>query len=433
MSGKSWAGTCSHIIEVDTVKERGGSLKRLDLGYFLFFYRKPRPSKRSNDMRQVYVTCTIDKLFLLKRWLFSPHQLDLPFKLIIYHLPEGTGKEQDGFPRLSYSDRRLPRWSTRRIMGKFRFFSTSTQSITRAVLSGDVSRANWDRLENYARKVKVFKAMPSDTKGPKVVPPTYIRIAQLQSSALFPSLRHLCCSLEAGSTSHVFLFLSPSLELLELTNTAGSENTLLGLVLDTLASPMLKRIVLRNGWLSCSTLESIAQFRQLRSLELAPSDTVYDPASWEVIGTLPFLVNLTLKVINSQAERQPHWGYTWEGSNNKSGGPKCFNALETLHITTFFPLILHLLNLIESPCLNSIEIHPAIEWELVKDNCERGRLEKDFLDAIAMVGSKWLQSLEKFVIGQHSVGDAEQFQLHFYHTFSNSITKFLTDLHGMQS
>ncbi|KAF8801972.1 hypothetical protein BYT27DRAFT_7261408 [Phlegmacium glaucopus] len=307
------------------------------------------------------------------------------------------------------------------------------------VLSGDISQADWNRLEYYPRKVKVFYAMPSNIMDPQFIPSIYIRIAQLQSSALFPSLRHLCCQLEAGSTSHIFLFLSPSLESLELTNIAGSENTFVRPFLDTLSSAMLKWIVLRNGWLSCGTLKYIARFKQLQSLELAPVDTDYNSVSWEVIGTLPSLVNLTLKVINSQAGRPPGWQHLWEGSNNGDRGPKHFNALETLHVTTFFHLIRHLLKLIDSPCLKSIQAYAAIEslkWEFITAydrDSEKGRLEKDLLDTIATVGSKWPKSLENFVIGQHNVDNSKQFQFQVYNRFSDSITELLRDLNGIRT
>ncbi|KAF8801987.1 hypothetical protein BYT27DRAFT_7244930 [Phlegmacium glaucopus] len=304
------------------------------------------------------------------------------------------------------------------------------------VLSGDVSRADWNRLEYYARKVKVFQTMPSDTIGREVVPSTYIRIAQLQSSALLPSLRHLCYSLKARSTStsHIFLFLSPSLESLELTNTTDSENTLVQSFLDTVSSPVLKRIVLHTRRLSSSTLKTIAKFKQLRTLELVPLDTVYDSASWEVIGTLPSLANLTLKVISSQAERQSHLGDVWKGSNSEGGGPKHFNALETLLVTTFFPLIRHLLESIESPCLKSIEVHPSIEWESIQGSRNLECLERDLFDIITMVCSKWPQSLENLVIGQHNVGNSRySSQPQHSHTFSESITELLMDLHEIQT
>ena len=81
---------------------------------------------------------------------------------------------------------------------------------------------------------------------PQVHSSAYFRMAQLQSSALFPSLRHLYYNLGETSMLHIFLFLSPLLDSLELYN--FSEDTVFFLsFLATLSSPMLSRIVLRNG------------------------------------------------------------------------------------------------------------------------------------------------------------------------------------------
>jgi hypothetical protein len=111
-----------------------------------------------------------------------------------------------------------------------------------------VSQADWDRLQYYSRKVKLFGAM-RDIDHPPVHPLTYFRIAQLQTSTLFPSLRHLRYDL-GGSKScilNIFLFLSPLLDSLELFDV---EDTVVGSFLATISSSMLRRIVLRTGKMS---------------------------------------------------------------------------------------------------------------------------------------------------------------------------------------
>ena len=87
----------------------------------------------------------------------------------------------------------------------------------------------------------IFKSYSGSSE---VHPSTYLRIAQLQSSALSPSLRHLDCYLDDRSISNIFLFLSPLLESLELSNMGGFENTVVGPFLATLSSQaqMLSRI-----------------------------------------------------------------------------------------------------------------------------------------------------------------------------------------------
>jgi hypothetical protein len=102
----------------------------------------------------------------------------------------------------------------------------------------------------------------------QVHPLTYFQIGQLQSSALFPSLRHLFYNLRRNGINHIFLFLSPLLYSLELDSITDSD--IVGPFLATLSesSHMLGRIVLRSGEMGAGILKnSIVHFEQLRSLE----------------------------------------------------------------------------------------------------------------------------------------------------------------------
>ena len=87
-----------------------------------------------------------------------------------------------------------------------------------------VSQADWNRLQYYSRKVKSFIFYDDEAL---VHPSTssYLRIAQLQPSVLFPSLRYLHWHHNMGDTtiSHTFLscLLSPLLDSLELFNIRG--------------------------------------------------------------------------------------------------------------------------------------------------------------------------------------------------------------------
>ena len=94
-------------------------------------------------------------------------------------------------------------------------------------LGGNVSQEIWDRLQYYSRRVKLI-CIDSHAIDFDVHPSTYIRIAQLQSSVLFPSLRHLEFHFTEGFGSHIFLFLSPLLDSLELYNISGFEDTVVG-------------------------------------------------------------------------------------------------------------------------------------------------------------------------------------------------------------
>ena len=286
---------------------------------------------------------------------------------------------------------------------------------------------DWDRFDFYSRKVKVFHTMsPAQVMAindPELHPSTYFRIAQLQSSTLLPSLRHLRYSLDPRSISHIFFFPSPSLESLELTNIAGFEN-LVGSFLATLPSPMLSRIVLRAGRMSVDTFEkSIVQFKQLRSVELSDAVLINDFLLREVLGTLPSLANLTL-AINSAV-------YLAENSTSKNEGPKRFGALESVCLTGPFLLIQHLLDFIDSPNLKSIEVYPVIKCIVVPRSGFKMCLRYDdrVIPSIRTVVSKWSQSLENLVIG---IGDSKPATFELHYTISKCLT-LLTDLHKIQT
>ena len=102
-----------------------------------------------------------------------------------------------------------------------------------------------------------------------VHPSTYIRIAQFQSHGLFPSLRHLEFYFTEGFGSHIFLFLSPLLDSLELYNINGFENTLVGPFLATLSSSpqMLRQFVLDSGRMVADIFKDY--FVHFRSVEIS--------------------------------------------------------------------------------------------------------------------------------------------------------------------
>ena len=258
------------------------------------------------------------------------------------------------------------------------------------VLIGNVSRADWGRLEYYSRKVKSFNFR--DTTGghhDQVHPLTYFRIAQLQSSALFPSLCHLRYNLRNSATPHILLFVSPLLYSVELFNIPTEyEDDIVRPFLATLSesSQMLSRIVLRSGRMATDILKkSIIHFKQLRSLELSQAVLMTDFTLWEVIGKLPFLEDFALNATDPTS----HPAYD---NTNRSEGPKYFDALETLCVTGSFFLIEHLLGFIDSPWLKSIKVSPIMP-RIGNDH------EEDlFTPSMTIITSKWSQSLEKFII-----------------------------------
>ena len=118
-----------------------------------------------------------------------------------------------------------------------------------------MSQADWDRLQYYSRRVKSMRITGSGVDDYEVHPSTYIRIAEFQSSSLFPSLRRLYCDLNLGeiSFSHIFRFLLP-LRVLDSLVLYGID---VGPFLAALSSSpqMLSRIVLRNSKMSADILK----------------------------------------------------------------------------------------------------------------------------------------------------------------------------------
>ena len=277
-----------------------------------------------------------------------------------------------------------------------------------------MSQTEKDILQYYSRKVKSF-VMSSNTHDPRVHPSTYTQIAQIQPSALFPSLRRFYYDLGNRSISHIFLFLSPLLDSLELSNIRGFERIIVGPFLAALSSQMLSKIVLQNGRMSADILKkSIAHFEHLRSVELSDAVFMSDFGLWEVLGTLPSLKNLTLRAVDPAS----HPAHAPENSNSQNGGCKYFGALESLSVTGSFFFIQHLLCFIDSPCLKSINASPVIK--LVRNEHEHEH-EDFFTPSMMIVASKWSQSLKKLVIDS---GGNE--------AISKSLM-LLTDLHEMQT
>ena len=285
-----------------------------------------------------------------------------------------------------------------------------------------MSQADWDRLQYYSQKVKFFESISED--DPRVHPSTYFRIGHLWSSSLFPSLRGLHYRLNEMSISHIFLHLSPLLDSLTLDNIGGFENTVVGPFLATLSSSpqMVRRIVLNTTeQMSVEVLKkSFIQFKQLRSLELSGAVFMTNFSLFEVLGTLPSLENLTFVANNPASRPTPRPTPVPENQNSQSGGPKYFEALESLRVTGSFFLIRRLLGFISSPCLKSIEVLPVISQ--VRDEHEAEEL---LTPSMTIVASKWSQSLKNFVISSRSF-DAKR------HEFSKLAIIF-KDLHNMET
>ena len=254
-------------------------------------------------------------------------------------------------------------------------------------------------------------------------PSTFFRIAR-QSSALLPSLRELHHTLDDKFMSYIFLFASPLLDSLLIREIRGFENTIVGPYLATLSSEsqMLSQIVLRDGQMSADIFRNaIVHFKQLRSLELSNAVFMSDFVLLEVLGTLPFLENLTLKAIDPAS----HPANAPENSNNQSGGSNYyFNALESLSVTGSFFFIQHLLGFIDSTYLKLIYVYPVLSLVRFKHDRE---LEDIFAPSMAIIASKWSQSLKTLGIGSVSTAESTR-----RYALSKSLM-MLTTLHEMRT
>ena len=163
---------------------------------------------------------------------------------------------------------------------------------------------------------------------------------------------------------------------------------------------------------------SISHFKQLRSLELLDAIFMSNFALLEVLGTLPRLANLTLKVIDPP-----------EDSSSQNEGQRYFVALESLSVTGSFFLIQHILGFIDSPWLKSIEVYPVINY--VRNGHEPEDL---FTPSMTIIASKWSQSLNNLVIGSWSTNVRVRDHRRDAHRFAISKSlMLLIDLHEMQS
>jgi hypothetical protein len=188
---------------------------------------------------------------------------------------------------------------------------------------------------------------------------------------------------------------------------------------------MLSRIVIRTGRMSADILKkSFVHFKQLRSLELSDAVFMSDFTLWEVLGTLPSLANFDLRAFDPAS----HPAHATENSNSQSGGPKYFEALESLCVTGSFFLIQHLLDFIDSPCLTTIKVYPVINHVVNEYDHEP---DNPFTPSMTIIASKWSQSLKNLVI-YSSPSDTVRVTAQRY-TVSKYMMLLLMVLHEMQT
>ncbi|KAF8179869.1 hypothetical protein BJ912DRAFT_982041 [Pholiota molesta] len=140
------------------------------------------------------------------------------------------------------------------------------------VLRGTISPDDWARFEWYARRIRKF-SYTRDPDSLDIAMHVYFRLAQLRSTPILPSIRHLHCPSTSQNDfliSGICLFLSPSLQTLEFENISSVEDKLCGTVLYTLFSDgaQMEKVILRGRGLSRDTLNMAIKFED-RQITLA--------------------------------------------------------------------------------------------------------------------------------------------------------------------
>lgn len=219
----------------------------------------------------------------------------------------------------------------------------------------------------------------------------YFRVAQLRTTPLLPSLRHLHCpaiSQQDFLISGICLFLSPSLQTLEFEQISNVEDKLCGTVLHTLYSDCapMEKIVLRGRGLSNDTLNMVLRFDHLRALDLNGMGDVLSMDFLEKIGSLSSLTDLALDFMESSIPLL-----------EKDIGLK---DLKCLMITAPIPFIQAFLPHIATTTLHTFvavaPMHPPVD-------------KKDFLNEVV---TRWKETLQRIdlVYQSHVTDGVEVFE-----------------------
>lgn len=178
-----------------------------------------------------------------------------------------------------------------------------------------------------------------------------VRLAQTWGCPLLPALKRLLCPEVNRSALFIhFLFLSPTIQCVELRNISGEDDRAVGSLLCTLSYevPSLQRLVLCDG-ISKESLSYVTQLINLQSLELLQLGFILDPQFIGKLASLPHLETLSLDLEEYEYSTFP-----------AHGG---FRALKHFTITAPFPMVEDILTDISSELMSlAITGLPAVGW-----------------------------------------------------------------------
>ncbi|KAF9461811.1 hypothetical protein BDZ94DRAFT_1263050 [Collybia nuda] len=224
------------------------------------------------------------------------------------------------------------------------------------VIRGTIQPKDWERYNYYAYRVREFTYKGDNGDDCKLAFHTRVRIAQLWTSPLLPALRRFICpEVQAPGLFIHFLFLSPTIEYIELHQISDIEDEAIGTFLSTLVEgvPSLKHLSM-SGWLSDQSLSFIPELKQLRSLNLSGIAMPISADLLRQIGTLESLSDFSIDLSSSSYVQ-----FKLEGG---------FLQLRNLRLNASYSIARDVLTQIETPNLEGVQLvapvglHPS-GWE----------------------------------------------------------------------
>jgi hypothetical protein len=206
---------------------------------------------------------------------------------------------------------------------------------------------------------------------------TKVRVAQLWKTPLLPALKRFYCpEVRAPGLFIHFLFLSPTIQCIELKDVSDGEDEAVGTLLATISYevPALRRLVLWGG-LSGHSLSYVTQLRNLQSLELLGFGPIIDQAFMEQLGGLCYLKTLFLDLQGS-----PHSSFPTHGG---------FQALKHLTLISWFSLAEAVLTDVSSELVSFACNAPGLPAAGWNDDCT---------SLLSMVSQRWPTSLTSVTI-----------------------------------
>jgi hypothetical protein len=216
---------------------------------------------------------------------------------------------------------------------------------------------------------------------------TRVRIAQLWTSPLLPFLRRFICpEVQAPGLFIHFLFLSPTIEYIELKLISEIEDEAIGTFLSTLVEnvPSLKNLSM-SGWLSDQSLAFVPQLKRLQSLEISNISAPIGVELLQQIGALEYLSDFTIDLSASTPTR-----FKLQGA---------FSQLQRLRVNAAFSVAHDVLSDIEAPQLAAIHLIAPMGilpqgWT---DQCKR---------ALELISRRW-GKLREFSLEHEGMYDHE--------------------------